>query len=161
MNRVRDTIGGFGDWGSGIRVQGEGFRVQDAPVCSPYIPVCMRTRTGRRPGGAEEAPRCTKNGEEHRQTCSRYGVPVSPTGKSFAPPGRTKKDNMPVFHGFRVGLLRSRAAPPVATVHRPFGARASIGQGELLTCPTWLPASGTPADTVTDPFSRSSPPYHL
>ncbi len=56
-----------------------------------------------------------------------------------------------MMNRFSTGSVRRRRTPPVAIARRPVGARASSGQGNSLTCPTWLPASGTPADTVTDP----------
>ncbi len=104
-----------------------------------------------RPGGAEGASRGKQNAKEHPQTCSAYRPLVNATRESVAPPGR-KGDDVPVFHGFRVGPLRGPDAPPPATTRRPSGARASNGQGKSWTCPTWLPVLRTPADTVTDPI---------
>ena len=45
---------------------------------------------------------------------------VSQAVVSFAPPRRKEnKECLLPFHGFRVGPLRGRAAPPVATIRRP------------------------------------------
>ena len=109
------------------------------------------------PEGRREVHGATKMPRSIFKRAPRKRALVNATPESFAAPGRNGDDE-PVFHGFRVGPLRGRDAPPVATARRPVGARASSGKGKSLTCPTRLPASGTPADTVTDPSGwRRSP----
>jgi len=58
--------------------------------------------------------------------------PARGGGTSFAPPGREQEDRQeeedsaPASpHGFRVGPLRGRAAPPAATIRGPVGAEDS------------------------------------
>ena len=124
-------------WGKGRARQGltrVSVQIDVVRRCQPHIRpggarglIRVSTVPPRRGGGSSTVQ---KNAEEHPQTCSAYGVLVSPTPQSFAPPGRTRTDNVPVFHGFHVGLLGSRAAPPVATIPRPSGARDRSRWGE-------------------------------
>ena len=124
----------------GIRVKGLGFRMQRfadqafAPegrrsVATGEVrrrrtqPVDSFAPQPSRPGGAEGASRGKQNAKEHLAVRSAYRALVNATRQSFAPPGRKGSDG-PVFHGFRVGPLRSPSAPPVATLHRPSGAKA-------------------------------------
>ena len=92
---------------------------------------------------SQRAPRTCLRAYAHRQMAHLSTQRASPS------PRRGEKGMM---NRFSTGSVRRRRTPPVATTRRPSGARASSGKGKSLTCPTRLPASGTPADTVTDPM---------
>ncbi len=143
--RIRIAIGGIRVRGLGIGDWGLGFRVRRLPhrtfapegrrsvATGGALPAAKRAKRNPWTGSLRNSPApegrrklhstCIANAEEQPQLCSAYRALVNSTRESFAPPG-AKGDDGPVFHGFRVGLLRSRAAPPVATVRRPSGAEA-------------------------------------
>ena len=69
-------------------------------------------RSPAEPDGAQPVDR------ESRENLPRQGQRERPsTANSFAPAGASSRPR--VFHGFRDGRLRRRAAPPVATFRRP------------------------------------------
>src|SRR5262249_9081627 len=74
------------------------------------------------------------------------GAEESPAGASFAPPGRETKRTT-LFHGLRVGGLRRAAAPPVATIRGPFGAKP-LFQG-VFPGLAWSAPSGQKAKRAT------------
>ena len=72
------------------------------------------------------------------QSCSLYPAVsfFAGLGTPFAPPGRNENREgtiflRSVFHGFRDGPQRSRAAPPAATFRRPGGAETANGTANI------------------------------